>query len=51
MAGVRNVTEVLQMWTVVVENGIAVTLAVLLISTVDAFCHLISTKILKSAGI
>jgi hypothetical protein len=51
MAGIRNVTEVLQMWTVVLENGITVTLAVVLNSTVVALCHPIYTKILKSAGI
>ena len=47
MAGVHDVTEVLQMWTVGLENEIAFTLMVLLISTVDTFCHLIYTKILK----
>lgn len=47
MVGVHNVTEVLQMWTVGLENGIAVTSTVLLVSTVDALCHLIYTKILK----
>jgi len=51
MTGVNNVTGVLQMWTVVLENGKAVTLAVLLIYTVGALRHLIYTKILKSAGI
>jgi hypothetical protein len=49
MAGVRNVTEVLQMWTVALENVITLTLAVVLNSTVNALCHLIYTKILKSA--
>ena len=47
MAGVHDVTEVLQMWTVGLENEIAFTLTVLLISTVDTFYHLIDTKILK----
>lgn len=47
MAGVHNVTEVLQKWTVVLANWKAVTLAVLLIYMVDALCHPISTKILK----
>lgn len=47
MAGVRNVTRVLQMWTAVLESGKAVTLAVFLIYMVDALCHPISTKILK----
>jgi hypothetical protein len=45
MAGVQNVTEVLQIGTVDLENGIAVTLAVLLIYTVDTLCHPISTKV------
>jgi len=48
MGGEHNVTELLQMWTVVLENGKAVTLAVLLIYTVDALCHPISTKLLMS---
>jgi hypothetical protein len=51
MAGVHNVTEMLQMCAVVLENWKALTLAVLLVYTVDALCHPISTKILKSAGI
>jgi hypothetical protein len=49
--GNHNVREVLQLWAVVLENGKAVTLAVLLIYMVGALCHPISTKNLKSAGI
>jgi len=45
MAGVHNVTEVLQMWTEALENGKAVTLSVLVIYTVDTLFHPISTKI------
>jgi hypothetical protein len=39
-AGLNNVREEKQMWTVRLENGKAVTVAVLLISTVDPLCHL-----------